>query len=370
MAMSPELEAKYKKRLADAIRQKEADAEKSWAGESSYVRATGLDKLEESSIEDLIRALGGSDGWDSTGGIYTVLDEDPAAAEFRSKFGDGEFENVEIRNQKIGNNLRFSYEKPEWFEKGSQDNTRIMQLDDGRYVWEENNLSGNFVKDEQAVEGFFSNDLAMWAKIGAVFAGAMGIDALLAGVPEAVAGEGLVQLSGPGSTMTGVDLGVEAATGLETAGAGAAEAAGTVSTDGMWNLPGDGTLPPGEGATPMPSTPSAPGPAAAPPPASGSGILNNPIVNGAREAGTGAWNWYNNLSPAARQILGTAATTGARALLASSAQQNAEAERRGAEDRKREDEIRRGAVTPVGAGAYAPRPVQGGLIDSRIPRGG
>ncbi len=372
MAMTPELEKLYKDRLMARLEQEDADAARGWAGEGNYTSKFNRAEAEKLSYADLVKQWGGDDsGW-STGN--SVVDEsDPAMAAFRAKFGDGKFNNVELNNRALGNDLHFSYTKPSWFDDGAQDKGRIMQLDDGRWVWEGNNLSGDYVKDEQAKSadsGFFHGDAMDIVKVAAVFAAAYGAGALLeGGLAEAAP----LQLSGPGSTMTGVTPGIEAATGLETAGAGAAaEGAGTVSTDGMWDIPGGDTIPPGEGATPPPTgTPPAtpPGGPGAPPsavtPPSGTGLVDS-VTGAARSAGnaaSGAWDWYNSLSPASRQILGSAVSMGARAALQQSAQQSALEAQRDAEERARQDKIRRGQVQAYGPSAFTPKPLPGGLIN-------
>lgn len=361
MAMSPELEKLYKDRLIATLKQRDADAAKSWAGEGNYTPQFNEEEAKNLSYADLQKGwAGGDESWSGGGTGNSVVDEsDPAMAQFRAKFGDGKFDNVELQNKSLGNDLHFSYNKPEWFEQGAQDKSRIMQLDDGRYVWEGNNLSGDYVKSEQAKSadsGFFHGDAMDIVKVVAIFAAAYGGAALLeGGLVEAAP----LQLSGEGSTFTGVTPLTEAATGLETAGATGAEVTGTVSTDGTWNMPSDGALPPGEGATPPPTPSAPPGGAPAPTPTpSGTGLIDT-VTN----AGRGAYDWYNGLSPAARQIVGTAVSTGARALLQQSAQQSAiEAQRRAAEQADA-DRRRRGQVTATPTSAYTPKPLAGGLIN-------
>lgn len=228
--MTPELEKQYKDRIIARLRQADTEASRSFAGEGNYQSQLPAN-LESMSLAELMKLSGsmassvggGADsaGWSNADGLFTLDPNDEAAQAFRSQFGTGQFGNVELNNKALGNNLRFSYDKPSWFDEGAQDKTRIMQLPDGRWVWEENNLSGDYVKNKQAESadsGFFHGDPMDVLKVAALFAGAQGLAGLAGGAGAADAGAlGLDALEGYTATTPGWQEAIAGA--LEPAGA-------------------------------------------------------------------------------------------------------------------------------------------------------
>ena len=88
------------------------------------------------------------------------------------------------------------------------------------------------------------------------------------------------------------------------------------------------------------------------------------LIDSAMSAVKSPYEWYNSLSPAARQIIGGSLSLGARAALSHSAQQTAIQAQRDAEERARQDTIRRGQVPNFAPNTYTPAPLAGGLIAS------
>ena len=74
--------------------------------------------------------------------------------------------------------------------------------------------------------------------------------------------------------------------------------------------------------------------------------------------------WASTLSNEEKSIFGTALKEGAKAALTKSAMDNQSEEKRGIEERARQDKIRRGQVSAVPQSAFTPRPLPGGLIAS------
>ena len=119
------------------------------------------------------------------------------------------------------------------------------------------------------------------------------------------------------------------------------------------------TLPPGTQA-PAPvvnATPALPG--ATP---TGDGIINS-AINPARNVASGAMDWFNNLSPASRLVLGTALSRGMQGLSAASAQRQANQAAVEAEQRRRADLIRRSNVSAFTGDPFTPKP---GIIGSAL----
>lgn len=184
------------------------------------------------------------------------------------------------------------------------------------------------------------------AAAGAAFLGgasmAAGGDVLAAGAGEGF-GTGAI---GAGTTDVGLGL-------------GASEAGNIVA-------PGGGTTPPpvpgGGGGVPLVEVP--PNLPQIPPTTVGTTPLSpSPIINGSRGVFDTALGWYNDLSPAARQIIGTGVGTGIQAGLGANAQREAQEEANRREQEQEEDRIRRGGVPAFGY-AYTPRaPRSTGIIN-------
>jgi hypothetical protein len=375
MAMSPELEKLYKDRLIARLEQEDADAAKSWAGEGNYTPAFNRAEAENLSYADLVKNWAGDDsGWGSPSGNSAVDESDPANAAFRNKFGAGEFDNVEIQNKALGNNLHFSYNKPTWFDEGSQDKSRIMQLDDGRWVWEANNLSGDYVKNKNAESddsGFFHGDAMDVVKVAAIFAAAFGGAALLAGEGAATVGGGAELLGGTGGVSESAFMGE----GLLAGGEGtAATTAGLTET-----VAPELTGPPSTG--PVPAEPV---PYEVPPnmqPVTPTTVPNlPPATTISPPAGWTPAAW-NNLSPAAQRLILQGVSTGASAALNSrnaSAAIDAANKRQDDAQKFQTDERTRRGQAPAAIATVRPRTLQGGyaasggLADRYLnrPRGG
>ena len=84
---------------------------------------------------------------------------------------------------------------------------------------------------------------------------------------------------------------------------------------------------------------------------------------------TQGWDWWQGLSPAARQLLGGALSTGASAALANARQNDMIDARNQERDAARDDTIRRGYV-PRMTTTYTQRPLPGGLVASTMGQGG
>lgn len=129
--------------------------------------------------------------------------------------------------------------------------------------------------------------------------------------------------------------------------------------------------------TPAPEMPSAPTPPVEPPPVEAPAPVQAPepvqpptetlaqTIKSEFEKGEQNFRqWVQNLKAEDRMMVGRFLQQGAAAALAAAQGKERMAFERGKEDRAREDKIRRGAVSAMPAGAFAPKPVRGGLIDS------
>lgn len=74
--------------------------------------------------------------------------------------------------------------------------------------------------------------------------------------------------------------------------------------------------------------------------------------------------WVQNLKAEDRMMVGSFLRNGALAALSAAQQKERMGYDREKEERARSDKIRRGAVSAMPAGAFAAKPVRGGLIDS------
>jgi hypothetical protein len=186
----------------------------------------------------------------------------------------------------------------------------------------------------------------------------------IAGAAGATVGE----TAGTAGSMTGV-AGDESAGLNMTPGAAGDESAGlNLGASGTTPAP-DPTLPPGT-QSPAPVTDATPSPGTQGPapvtdasvPAQNGGVINNASNSVTRGINSFTPDWYNNLSPGARQILGLAISTGARAAISGVSQQHAIDAAHEAEDRHRADVVRQGQVPLLPPNTFVAKP--GGIINN------
>jgi hypothetical protein len=184
------------------------------------------------------------------------------------------------------------------------------------------------------------------------------------------AGTGVAPYAGTvaatGSTagaLAGVDAAESGGTlGVNAAGTGVAPYAPTVPAGAVIPEtvppPTGGTIPPPEVPPPTPPPAGLPPGTQAPAPVVSSSppVSSTGIINTARNAAQPALDWYNGLSPAARMVVNQGVSSGASALLQGIGQRNQLHAQEAADQRHRDDVIRRGQVQPFAPGAITPKP--------------
>lgn len=311
--------------------------------------------------------------------------------------------------------LVFGYGDPSQFDKGADswavDPSKILRNPDGSWVMDSANVDPKKWAAMQGADARSGANLtpAMMAALvlgvgtlGGAFLGegalaGAGADGVAAATPEELAaadetGGGLLtnditnvaQYAGADETGGMAGSAADAGTTAGTAGS-------TIDTSLLPNVtsptipdvgappavsapgftPGSVTDVPGaQPPAPVSSAPLPPGTQAPAPitdlstPAPG-GIVNN-VMNGAKGVGS----WWDGLSPTSKQILASGAMGVAKGVAGASAQKQALDAQTAAEERARQDAIRRGHVDAVGNNTFTPKPLPNtGIINSQLPGG-
>lgn len=223
---------------------------------------------------------------------------------------------------------------------------------------------------------FWRNAIAIWGAVlgGAYMAGefaapaAGGTTGAVAATDAAESG-GTLALSTTGTATTPYVPGaVTGATGATTGTTGFGPGAGDLGTDALG------------GTTPLPTTPTPTGPVPDPTPAPGpatqapapvtTGATPQPstgIINSARNVAQPALDWYNGLSPAGRMVVNQGLSTAGNAVLQGIGQHNQQAAVEAADQRARDDVIRRGQVNAFAPGAITAKPKPKSASTSLVP---
>lgn len=304
------------------------------------------------------------------------------AAAFQQKFGKGSWDaNISGRPEMAGKYIT-GYGNPGRRFRGTDtddgtnfadfaiDPSRVLVLDDGRWIVEADNVKGDWLAQKQAkwnAKRDKATAIAITIVTLAATAGAAGW--LPTGAESAVttgAAEGATALGG--DALAGTEIVNTYAAGANPAnfyvpgGVGnaiptAAEASTVIPGGSQAAIPGGSQLP----APVVDSVAAVPG--------TNNGIINNALMQG-RTALNTAGQWYRGLSPASRFILGQAVSQGANALIGASAQREAQQAANEREDQEREDRRRRTAI-PDFSGAFKPRGnSKTGIIDGLRRPGG
>lgn len=244
--------------------------------------------------------------------VFRVSDKDPASQQFRERFGaDG--------------NLRMSIGRPvmygqDW-ETWSKDPSQIIDLGDGRFIYNEENINQdavNRLRDADARSGLnLTPAMGVGFVLGAGMLGnaLMGAEGLFGAAAEGGAAGGFpagAGIAGPSLETAGVATGAleggAAAGTAATTGTGLGQYAGmTTGLDGIATP----SLTAGGGASNIAATTAALGGAGGGAGGAG-GILG------------GAGEWFSNLSPMAQRAILSAAGQGASAIMSQRRQESAQ----------------------------------------------
>jgi hypothetical protein len=240
------------------------------------------------------------------------------------------------------------------------DDSRVTYDPEFGYVTTADNISRN--------DGTFFDQYGGWMLAAPALA-ATGAAALGgAAAPATAGGNAFAGGTAAGEVTAG---GTTAFTGGTAAGevaGGNAFAGGAASAEAGTGAAGTtGAASTGAGATGAASVPAG---GATPLGATGTGGSSSGIISGGTDAFAGGVAgaesgfstpaWYNSLSPLSRQILSSAISTGARAAIASHAQQNQINAQQQADERARQDRIRRGHIDAFAPNSFTPRGIIGG----------
>lgn len=281
--------------------------------------------------------------------VFQVNENDPAYQQFRDKYGDGG-----TLRMSLGRPVMYGQDWSAW----SKDPNQIIDLGDGRFVYNEENINSdavNALRDADSRSGLNLNPVTGTlfvlgaGTLGNMFLGAEGLGAAGQGVIGGVSG--LEPITVPAldaaPTLSSIEgLGTAAGTATTTAAGGATGLLNTVAIPEAITIPA--------------STITAPT------------LASLPNVGGSNAFGA-VGDWFNNLHPMAQRAIVAGAGQGASAILAGrrqESQQNfarqqqdvADQRRREEEDRARREREIRGTPTAMQFNV-TPRP---GLIGSRI----
>lgn len=235
--------------------------------------------------------------------VFAVSDKDPATQQFRERFGEG-------------GNLRMSLGRPimygqDW-ETWSKDPSQIIDLGDGRFIYNEENINSDVVNQLRDADARSGLNLTPATGVAFVLGAGMLGNALLGA-------EGLAGAAGGGSSGLGQYAGMT--TGLDGAVAGTGAATGTGAGAGVGAGAGTGAL-----GFPVGAGPGIGGP-----------LLET--AGAASQAAGGVGSWFSNLSPMAQRAIMSAAGQGASAIMAGRRQESAQDFAR--QQQERQYEVRR-----------------------------